>query len=79
MLAIAVISNLGMLEVFKYADMFLQIVNQISHWNLPMTNLQLPIGISFFSQLIAGPIVKYHEIQEQIYTRKHCIEDVAIG
>jgi alginate O-acetyltransferase complex protein AlgI len=36
--------------------------------------LDLGLFISFFPQLIAGPIVRYHDINEQIKMRKHSIE-----
>lgn len=107
----AVFINLGMLFVFKYTDMVLSTINQISHSDLPMANLALPIGISFFTfqalsyvidvyrgearieknvfnvmlyisffpQLIAGPIVKYHDIQEQIGKRKADLQEIAEG
>jgi len=35
--------------------------------------------ISFFPQLIAGPIVKYHSIAEQIRSRKSSIDKVSVG
>lgn len=35
--------------------------------------------ISFFPQLIAGPIVKYHDIEQQISNRKYDLEEVAAG
>ena len=104
-------TNLGMLFIFKYTDMVLKTVNQISHSDFPMANLALPIGISFFTfqalsyvidvyrkearaeknvlhvmlyisffpQLIAGPIVKYHDIQEQIRKRKADPQEIAEG
>ncbi len=109
--AAAVVTNLGLLFIFKYTDMVLKTVNQISHSELPMANLALPIGISFFTfqalsyvidvyrgeahaeknvlhvmlyisffpQLIAGPIVKYHDIQEQIRKRKADSQEIAEG
>lgn len=109
--AAAVSVNLGLLFVFKYIDMVLGTVNQISHSEIPMTNLALPVGISFFTfqalsyvidvyrgeakieknffclmlyisffpQLIAGPIVKYHDIQEQIRSRKSDTREIAEG
>lgn len=107
----AVLMNLGLLFVFKYTDMLLNTVNQISHSEIPMTNLSLPVGISFFTfqalsyvidvyrkeaepeknlfrvmlyisffpQLIAGPIVKYHDIQAQIRMRGADPETIARG
>ena len=41
--------------------------------------LKLGLYISFFPQLIAGPIVRYHDISEQIEKRTHSIEKVALG
>ena len=108
---LATVVNLGMLFVFKYVDMVLRTINQISHSEIPMTNLVLPIGISFFTfqalsyvidvyrgdakieksifgvmlyiaffpQLIAGPIVKYHDIHEQIRERKADVREIAEG
>ena len=35
--------------------------------------------ISFFPQLIAGPIVKYHDIEKQLSSRHITIEDTAVG
>lgn len=35
--------------------------------------------ISFFPQLIAGPIVKYHDIEQQISNRKYNVEETAAG
>lgn len=41
--------------------------------------LNIVLYISFFPQLIAGPIVKYHDIQKQIDTRKMDYTEVAKG
>ncbi len=35
--------------------------------------------ISFFPQLIAGPIVKYHDIENQLVERHATLEDIALG
>ncbi len=35
--------------------------------------------ISFFPQLIAGPIVKYHDISEQIHHRRADVTEIAFG
>lgn len=40
---------------------------------------RLGLYISFFPQLIAGPIVRYHDIQEQITKRNHSIDDFLYG
>lgn len=109
--AAAAVTNLGLLFVFKYTDMLIRTVNQISHSDFPVTDLPLPVGISFFTfqalsyvidvyrkeavpekslfrvmlyisffpQLIAGPIVKYHDIQEQIGKRNVSVGEIARG
>ncbi|SHI78206.1 alginate O-acetyltransferase complex protein AlgI [Butyrivibrio fibrisolvens DSM 3071] len=41
--------------------------------------LNLALYISFFPQLIAGPIVKYKDIEEQILNRNACLEKRATG
>ncbi len=41
--------------------------------------LNLALYISFFPQLIAGPIVKYHDIEEQIGSRTVSIEKFSQG
>lgn len=41
--------------------------------------INLVLYISFFPQLIAGPIVRYHDIAEQLTKRPILSEDVAIG
>ena len=110
-LAIAVVINIGLLVVFKYLDMMVQTINQLSGSEIPLAGLALPIGISFFTfqalsyvidvyrrevepqknlwnvmlyisffpQLIAGPIVKYHDIQEQIDNRNTDVKEIAEG
>jgi alginate O-acetyltransferase complex protein AlgI len=105
LLALSVSVNLGLLIYFKYANFFIDTVNEIL---LPLgihaiqwTKLILPIGISFytfetityvvdvyrrqhkplsnfwdyqlyiilFPKLIAGPIVRYHDLADQITNR----------
>ena len=41
--------------------------------------LKVLLYISFFPQLIAGPIVKYHDVAAQIDERHASAEDVAVG
>ena len=110
-LALAVIANIGMLGVFKYTDWIISTVNTVLSTDFALTNIALPIGISFytfqamsyvidvyrgdvqvqrslmdmflyisfFPQLIAGPIVKYYDIQEQIRGRELDVERAAYG
>lgn len=110
-LTVTVIVNLGVLAVYKYADMFISSVDSIFGLDIPLPGIELPIGISFFTfqamsyvidvyrcevkaqksylnvllyisffpQLIAGPIVKYHDIQNQIDKRSASIPGIAMG
>ena len=39
----------------------------------------LSLYISFFPQLIAGPIVRYETIEEQLHERKHSLSNVVAG
>ncbi len=102
-LIVSVTINLGLLCLFKYTDFLLTTINGVFGLSIPMLNLPLPIGISFytfqtmsytidvyrgetkaqrniisfgayvslFPQLIAGPIVRYQTIAEQIDNRVH--------
>ncbi len=110
-IVIAVVLNIGMLFIFKYLDFMLRSINEVTGQNIPLTNLALPIGISFFTfqalsyvidvyrgdgevqrnpfyvalyiaffpQLIAGPIVRYETIDEQIRTRKETWNMFCVG
>lgn len=110
-LGITVAFDIGMLFYFKYFDFFVTNVNYILSVQLPLKNIALPIGISFytfqimsyvidvyrgnvqaqknilnlglyisfFPQLIAGPIVRYIDIENQIQERKVNIEQVYGG
>ena len=45
----SVVINLAVLCFFKYADFLIQTVNGITGLSLPLLNLPLPIGISFYT------------------------------
>lgn len=47
--------------------------------NVEKSYFNVLLYISFFPQLIAGPIVKFHDIAEQINKRKQSIPEVAEG
>ena len=102
LVTLAVIANLAVLIVFKYADFLIGTVNGVLGTHIPLTHIVMPIGISFFTfqamsyvidvyrgtcevqtslikfalyvsffpQLIAGPIVKYHEIEANLTNRR---------
>jgi len=110
-LVLAVSANLGTLLFFKYAAFFIETVNAITGLHLASLDIELPIGISFFTfqalsyvidvyrrkvqvqksfwklllyisffpQLIAGPIVKYKDIADALTDRKMDIQQVSDG
>ena len=101
----SLIINLGILVFFKYADFFISNINNLLNLNIPLKNLPLPLGISFytfqtlsytidvyldkvpvqkniisfgtyvamFPQLVAGPIVRYSEIQKELDNREESL------
>lgn len=100
-LIISIIINISLLGFFKYADFFIKVINNILNLDIPLLNLGLPIGISFFTfqtmsysidvyrgdvkaekdfltfmtyvcmfpQLIAGPIVRYETVSNELHKR----------
>ncbi|MBW2735002.1 MAG: MBOAT family protein [Deltaproteobacteria bacterium] len=114
-LVISLISNLGLLAVFKYAMFAQENVNMLlkafGGEGFSILQITLPIGISFytfqtmsysidvylgkakpvrrfidfscfvalFPQLIAGPIVRYSTIAEQLATRDHTMARFSAG
>ncbi len=107
----AVVVNIGLLIVYKYAGFFTEIINNATGLSLPVLTLRLPIGISFFTfqglsyvidvyrtkknvqknlfsvllyisffpQLIAGPIVRYEDIAKQINEREFTLSRITTG
>ena len=48
-LIISVVMNVSLLAIFKYADLFIGTFNNLTGSDVALTNLALPIGISFFT------------------------------
>ncbi len=68
---IGILFNVGLLGYFKYTDFFIQTINDVAHYTLPLQHIVLPIGISFFTfQQIA--------YLADIYTGKHNSEGEGI-
>lgn len=110
-LAVSVITFVGILGYFKYADFFVSNFNAVTGLQIPLLKVALPIGISFytfqvmsyvvdvyrgdtkvqynpftlatyvsmFPQLIAGPIVRYADVAEQLGHRVHSVDKAALG
>ncbi len=110
LLTVAVLLNVGILFVFKYLSFTTGALNRLFSLSLPVRDIALPIGISFFTfqalsyvidvyrgekvqknlfelalyicffpQLIAGPIVRYHDISEQLKHRTCDMESFGMG
>ncbi len=111
LIALDVTFNLAILFLFKYLTFTSNIIDSLFGVNLPIPDIALPIGISFFTfqamsyvidvyrkkgevqtnilyvglyisffpQLIAGPIVRYETIADQIKNRKETLNDFFDG
>ena len=109
--ASSVFFNLALLFFFKYWDFLAQSLAAAGLPIMPVLNIRLPIGISFytfqtmsytidvyrgdarcqrniitfgtfvtlFPQLIAGPIIKYKDLDDQLEHRTHSPEQFASG
>ena len=54
-----IMANLGVLAVFKYADFFIGTINDVCKTDIPLPQITLPIGISFFTfQALSYVLVK---------------------
>lgn len=110
-LIIAVVYNIGQLIYFKYADFFIENINQIFNSEFSLLEVIMPIGISFFTfqalgyvidvyrdkhkpannlwtfmtyvclfpQLVAGPIVRYSDVEDELLNREHSTDKFADG
>ncbi len=110
-LVLAVVLNLSVLGVFKYAAFILENINTWFHADFPIPEIALPIGISFytfqalsyvidvyrdaghsqknfarvllyisfFPQLIAGPIIRWTDIEGQLSCRKVDVDLIIKG
>lgn len=111
LLVLAVVVNLSALMYYKYWGFLLDTINEILNINIAYKQIEMPIGISFFTfqamsyifdvyrgecpyekkisnvalyisffpQLVAGPIVKYSDISQQMKTREASVEKIAFG
>jgi alginate O-acetyltransferase complex protein AlgI len=116
-LAVSIVTNLGLLAVFKYTGFVAENLNALgalfgaSKGIVPVLHLVLPVGISFytfkamsyaidvyrgearpmrrftdymcfeafFPDLVAGPIIRYAALEEQMRLRQHTLEKFARG
>jgi len=116
-LVVSIVTNLGLLAVFKYTGFVAENVNAMAAFMglgdglVPVLHLALPVGISFytfkamsyaidvyrgdarpmrrfadymcfeafFPDLVAGPIIRYASMEEQMRARQHTLEKFARG
>lgn len=108
---ISVVFNLVILFIFKYLAFVVRNMNALLGASIPVPEIALPIGISFFTfqamsyvfdvyagrgeaqrnllnvglyisffpQLIAGPIVRYQTVAEEIKSRRETLADFSNG
>ena len=48
-LTLAILINLSLLGFFKYSDFVIGIINDVFNFSIPLLNIGLPIGISFYT------------------------------
>lgn len=107
----AVTVDILLLVIFKYSGFLVENINGLLHISIPVPQISLPIGISFFTfqaisyvidcywetvttqrsfkkfllylslfpQLIAGPIVRYSVVENEINKRKSTMSDISEG
>ena len=116
-LTVSIVTNLGLLAVFKYTGFAAENINALGALLglgdrlLPVLHLVLPVGISFytfkamsyaidvyrgdarpmrrftdymcfeafFPDLVAGPIIRYAALEEQMRVRQHTLDKFARG
>lgn len=110
-LVLSLVYNIGQLLYFKYTDFFISNINNIFGTKVPLMQIIMPIGISFFTfqtmayvidiynkkhkpasnifdfmtyvclfpQLIAGPIVRYSTVENELKERTHNFDIFANG
>ena len=111
LVAFIICASIGILGYFKYSDFLISSINNFAKLNIPLINVALPIGISFyvfqmlsycidvyrgnvsaqrniiklatficmFPQLIAGPIVRYKDIENTLSKRIYTPQNISNG
>jgi alginate O-acetyltransferase complex protein AlgI len=106
-----VTANLLVLGLFKYTNFLLGVTSGLTDLQVPVLDLALPLGISFFTfqlvsylvdvsrgavpaernfvrlatyimmfpHLVAGPIVRYADIAEEMRGRRYTVERIGLG
>ena len=64
--AAALVFDLGMLAVFKYAGFFVENINALLGVSIPVPDIVMPIGISFFTFQIISYVIDCHWEKVQV-------------
>ena len=72
---VAVFINVGILCVFKYADLIVNSINALGHLAIPAPKISLPIGISFFTFHALSYVI---DIYRRKWTAARGPKDVAL-
>jgi D-alanyl-lipoteichoic acid acyltransferase DltB (MBOAT superfamily) len=74
LLIIGIVGNLSALGYFKYFNFFIENINIIAETNLTITEIILPLGISFFTfQQITYLVDSYYNITEKCSFLHYCL------
>ena len=78
----ASVAGLGLLAWFKYAGFLAQTINDLG-FLIPIPQVKNPLNVALyvalFPQLVAGPIVRYTTVMEDISTRQESLDEFAAG
>ena len=56
----AVVFDIAMLGIFKYSAFIVENINAVTHLSLPVPDIRLPIGISFFTFQMISYVIDVH-------------------
>lgn len=56
----AVVFDIAMLGIFKYSGFIVENINVVTHLSLPVPDIRLPIGISFFTFQMISYVIDVH-------------------
>ncbi len=72
-LILSLVFNIGMLGIFKYTDFFLSNINAILGTSIPMQNIALPLGISFYTFQIMSYVI---DVYWEKVPAQRCLPDL---
>ena len=70
-LVLGLVFNLGLLAYFKYAGFFVDSLNELGNWLIPVPHITLPLAISFFTFQQVAYLVDVSRDECQEYQFRH--------